>query len=572
MDVPSESNTLAASAVFLGSILIDAITAKDPLVEQNAPTALRAAAIVLICILSAPPIRQWILIEQRLSVAVPLAGVALVGWQEQSLGARVCDSMFIIATLGIAGATYLGGMAMSGTAGGRPQKSTSVGAPPYLRRETMVNFAIAQLFYSSFRVLRLSLRHPDAARTYSVMTPTFNGDPALSVGYAYASSASSAWLGFGSAAGIGVAVVMLVNTDVREHGTSAGTVVLTTGAFLQLTAAFVGTMAVSEQVSNLTGIFSAGACNAESICKAAFLARRFALINSQPAALWLNGFGTLLLAFAPSIRIKSRKQVEEQSRNFELTVYAVICTLVCLMSLFVYLSFTGAEALTDYAAVAATLAVVIGGFLDSMIGVMIFLIAVGADMIMLWITYGGYQIFAHFTHCTNAIMLILLTLYVLVTTVVDFTWRWLPPRVVELADKTAGIIVVCGTSLGVLLYLTSTALQASYTGVLIADEQWRGADNRYERTSASFIMEHWLPVLIWLPLYGVRSEVEQTSMRTRAIAWYAIALVPLTIWLSLASTSSANLPTWANSWYSSSGFVIAVGAAGLVPWTTIVWA
>ena len=143
MDLPSESNTLAASAVFLSSIVVDAITAKDPLEEQNAPTSLRTAAMVLIAILSAPPIRQWMLFEQRLAVGVPLAAVALMGWHEQSVGARICDAIFIIVTMGIALVSYWSGGQQGISA--RPLKATSKDAPSYLRREALVNLSLIHI-------------------------------------------------------------------------------------------------------------------------------------------------------------------------------------------------------------------------------------------------------------------------------------------------------------------------------------------------------------------------------------------------------------------------------------------
>lgn len=570
MELPSEPNTLAASTIFLGSIVLDAVGSKDPLGERNAPTSLRTTAVVLIAILSAPPIRQWMILEQRLAVAVPLAGVALVGWQEQSIGARVCDAIFIVVTLGLSGFSYWGGGQQITMAKGREFKSVSEGAPPFLRRESIINLAIAQLFYSSFRLLRLALRHPEAVRTYSVLVPSFSGEAQRMSGYAYASAAGASSLAFGAAAGIGVASVLLLNKDIREHGTSAATLVLTTGAFAQFAGAFIATMASSEQMSNLTGIFSSGACSAEAICKAAFLARRFALVNSCPAGLWLNGLGTLLLAFAPSLRLKSRVDMEDRERNFELTVYSVLFVVVCIGSLFLYLSFTGAESITDYAAVAATVAVVLTAFLDSLVGALVFTVAVGTDIILLWSSYGYLYVFGHFTHCTNAVMILLLFFYVVITFTVDFTWRWLPPRILDVVERLTGGIVIAGTSLGVLLFLASCALQASYDGSLVADSQYRAPDRRYERTAAAFIMEHWLPVLVWLPLYSCRCEVEQIRYRWRAAIWYLIAVAPVTIWLFMMT--QVQLQNWANGWYGSGSFTIALGVAALVPWATVVWA
>jgi hypothetical protein len=568
MDVPSESNTLAAAVVFMGSIVVDAVTATEPLFPQNAPTSMRTAAVVLIGILAAPPIRSWILVEQRISVCVPLAAVALLGWHEQSIGARNCDALFITVTLGIA----LVAFEMGGQQGisARSQKALSKDAPPYLRREAMVNFATAQLFYSSFRILRMALRHPDAARNFAVVTTTYNGDAELSTGYAYASPGTGSSLAFGAAAGIGVAVVLLVNKEVRENGTVGGTVIMTTGAFAQLTGAFIATMASSEQWTTLTGIFSSGACNIESVCKAAFNARRFASVNNSPAALWLNGFGTLLLAFAPSLRLKSRAEMAQSTRNFEMTVYAVMAIAVCLLTLFVYLSFTGADAVTDYAVVGAVIAVAVTAFLDSVMGGLLFLICVSADMYLLWTTYGAGHLFGYFTHCCNVTMVLLLFAYIALTATVDFFWRALPQRLVDATDTIAGGLAIAGTSISTLLFLGSCALIASYDGALIDDSQFRAADNRYERTAAAFIMEHWLPVLVWLPLYSCRCEVEYITNVTRAIIWYASILVPSITWF--VGLAVYGVPGWAGDWYRSSGFTLSLSIAALIPWGTVVWA
>ena len=391
------------------------------------------------------------------------------------------------------------------------------------------------------------------------------------VGYAYASATGTSASAFGAAAGICVSCVMMVNQDIRERGTAAATLVLTTAAFAQLTGAFVATMAASEQMANLPAVWSSTACADISVCKEAFTARRLAVTNGCTAGLWVNGFGTLIMAYAPSLRLRTRADQNGLVTNFQMAVYGSIATLVCIVCLFNYLAFTGAESYTDYAMVFALIAVPLAGFFDPVVGAVVFALAVGTDVVMLLSTYGGTRIFGHFTHCCNACMLILMLLYSAVTATLDFFWRFMPRELADALDAVAGILAVVGTSISIVLFLGTSALYASYDGQHIEDVQFRAADNRYERTTAAMIAEHWLPALVWLVLYGCRCEVELLSMRARAIAWYSAPLLPAIIWFSVLSASEMAV-THAHSWYDSSPFILSVLVVAVVPWLVIVWA
>ena len=153
------------------------------------------------------------------------------------------------------------------------------------------------------------------------------------VGYAYASATGTSASAFGAAAGICVSCVMMVNQDIRERGTAAATLVLTTAAFAQLTGAFVATMAASEQMANLPAVWSSTACADISVCKEAFTARRLAVTNGCTAGLWVNGFGTLIMAYAPSLRLRTRADQNGLVTNFQMAVYGSIATLVCIVCL-----------------------------------------------------------------------------------------------------------------------------------------------------------------------------------------------------------------------------------------------
>ena len=572
MEEATETNTLAAAFLFLASVAADAFTAHDPVTPREAPTALRTTAIILIACLAAPPIRQWMVFEQRIAIAVPLVLVALVGWHEHSYGTRVSDALYTAIALSASVFNFWGGGEWSiaaSEADGLRTKSKD--APSYLRREAMANLSVAMLLYSSLRMLRAALSHPSTVRDFQVATIAYDNTNQANVGYAFASAYACEAMCFGSTAGVGVAIVLLGNKNMRTRGTSAATLVLTTSAFAQLLGAFVTSMASSEQLDNLPGIFSAGGCADREICEAAWLARRFAVVNQIAGGLWLNGLGTLLMAFAPNIRLRSRAEAADTSRNFEMVVYAGLCTLVALGTLFTYLSFDGADALTDYACVGAVVAVMITAFGDVLVGSTLFLTCISADIIQLLMSNGFVSVFGNFTHCCNGFLLLLLLIYVILTSIADFTWRWIPARVIDTLDTVNGVLVVLGTSVATALYCGTVALILSYDGQHIADDQMRSGGNRYARTAAAMIAEHWLPLLIWLPLYGCKCEVEQLDRVMRSVAWYLAPLVPIVAWIIVLSTSSM-AANHAHGWYASEAFIVSVVVATVAPWLAVPWA
>ena len=138
MDTPGESNTLAAAALFAASVVVDAFTARDaPEPEGTAATSLRASSIVLVACLASPPIREWMLLEQRAVGAVLLAGVAFAGMHEGSTGQRVGDSIFIVLM-------YVAMLYMFWSGGvvrdvdGKRINAVSPDAPPFVRRPVSV--------------------------------------------------------------------------------------------------------------------------------------------------------------------------------------------------------------------------------------------------------------------------------------------------------------------------------------------------------------------------------------------------------------------------------------------------
>jgi hypothetical protein len=165
--------------------------------------------------------------------------------------------------------------------------------------------------------------------------------------------------------------------------------------------------------------------------------------------------------------------------------------------------------------------------------------------------------------------MLLLCFYLVLAIVVEAGWCWLPQQFVDACDQVSGALTVMGTSIAAALFLGTCALYASYDGQGVAESQFRAADRRYARTCAAFVMEHWFPLLIWLPLYGCRCEVELLTRATRAVLWYVAVLLPITLWIVVVA--GAQLARARAVWYESGPFVLSVVTIAVAPWACMVW-
>ena len=150
-------------------------------------------------------------------------------------------------------------------------------------------------------------------------------------------------------------------------------------------------------------------------------------------------------------------------------------------------------------------------------------------------------------------------------------WRWLPRALVDVCDAVLGVLAIAGTSASTALYLAAAATAASYDGQLLDDALLRGPDNRFARTAAAGVVEHWLPLLVWLPLYGCRCEAEVLGWRVRALTWYSSAALPALVWL-LSLAALEETPTSSVAWMDTSAFLLSLGTVAVAPWLVLAWA
>lgn len=565
--VNMEVHAVVSSVVFGTAVLADAFAAHEPTVRNEAPSSMRMSAIVTLACLAAPPIRQKIATYQRFTIAAILMTLALVGWHHQSAGARLGDVVFTTVALTSTIAIFSRGGSGIENMGTQKKTHVSKDASVTYKREMVNVLAVALLLYSSTRQLRMAFRHPDAARNSTVQTTMYDGGVLLTPGYAYSSAPGAAAVAAGSAAGIGTALTLLWSSEFRSDGTSAATLVLITSCIAQVTCGFVAVLIMSEHLDNLPAVWNAQACAVRSVCEAAFETRRLSLLSHCPAGLFINGFGVLVLAFAPSLRVRTRTQMLEQPRTFALTIYGLVAVAVALITAFSYLSFSGGEALTDVAVVMSIVAVFLGTTFTGSYGSVLFAIAIAIDLIIMWIKSGAWNLLSNFSWSCNATMVVLLVLHATLVTIGELLWKRLPANALAAIDKIVGILAVSGTSIATALFFATCALHSTYDGQAFAASQFRAGPNKHARTAAAIAAEHWFPLLVWLPLYVCRCEQEDIPYSWRLTAWYTAIAVPVLIWLIalIASTASATAV-----WYVSGSFVVGVVLIGVLPWSLIV--
>lgn len=567
----SESNSLTALALFVSSIAIDAFTAHDPLDGAgHAPTSLRATAVLLVACLASPPLRSWMVFEQRIAVGAALVAVACVGMHVGAETQRIGDASFVSLTFaGILYTFWVGGSETDQS--GRARARRSKGAATFVQRETLTCLSLAAWLYSSCRIVVIGFRHPGAVSEYTHVLLASDGTESAARGYAYASSAGVAALLFGGAVGAGASTVLFLTTEFRAQGTAAGTLLLSAASMVQLAAAFLATLSQSEAMTELPAIWSEGACAVSSVCPLAYAARRLTLVNQCGGALWVNGLGTLVLAYAPSLRLQSRVQMLGTRRNRYALGYGAVGAIACCAALFYYLAFTGAEPLTDFACVAAVVAVFTAVFVDSFVGTTVFTLCLSSQLLTRWHYYWSGDAFLSLSHCYELQMVVLLALHLLVTAFSEIFWKVVPHELVDACDSARGVIAVAGTSTAAIVYLAAAAMAATYDGQLLDDALLRRADNRFARTAAAGILEYWLPLLVWLPLYGCRCEIELLSWRARAVAWYSSSIIPVLYWLS-AFDPSVPMPIPGAEWTGTAPSIVGLCTVALVPWSVLAWA
>ena len=582
---PPEYNTHVATAIYGAAVVSDVMSAFDPDDRTDTPRALRLSALVLIACLASPAICNQAIFVQRGVFGIAMISVAFAGSDQASVGVRWVESILI--TLALVGIVLCCHSITKGDATGLTgSKTVSKDAPAWIRRETACHAAVATLLYASLRILRRGFGHAAAVQEYEPVGHTTDAlieQLFATFETAHASVLSALTAAFGGAVGVALAIFVLMDDDYRALGTGALTTPLFVASYAMSTAAFVSTLAYSDQFVALPTIHGFNA-TALQLCKQQGVAagqcdtlswwehaRRFALVNSSGASMWLSALGTLVLAYAPSTRMHSRTDVAMLAFSPTIALAAALACTASITALVEYLAFTGDHAWTDVASILATLAPFVSMYTSHTAGNVLFIIAVGGDQLMLAYDNGASNLYGHLTHVINSVLLVYLIVHTILTVVLWAIAQFTIRDSLEWIEQAIGIIVVSGTSSAVALYTATSALQVTYNGLLVRDNQFRSPDNRYARTAAAMIMEHWLPLFVWLPMYVVGWEVEQLTVTTRRVVWFASTILSVAVWWVAMMVNESSVED-AYGWSVDAIFAWGVLSIGIVPWALFAWA
>ena len=562
MSAELEVNCIVSCVLFIGSLLIDAASALDPQPIHYAPLSMRSSSIILIACLASPPIRQQFVFTQRLILAIALAAVSLVGSHVASKGSRFADVMFTF---------FIGVMTLSSYMQGGTEslksssKTMSSDAPAFTKRDTVCALAISTLFYSSMRIVRQTIVYASNVESFSISTTSWSGNgTVVSPGYAHMSVASLLSVGFGGAIGFAVSVNLLASNSLRQVGTGAKRDILLISAFFQFAAAFWATVALSDQQEELSVLFSASACSSDS-CPASGFGRRFAMLNGSPVAIWMNALGTFVLAYTPM----SDSEPKSALRSPIVIVWGLLSTVACAGVVFAYSSFSGGGIYVEISTLIAITGVTIGAFWNAELGSIIFAAGIGYDEFTSVSKYSLLTILTYLTHCSIFLGTLCLLLRTVVVFIVEVGWKVFGPNVTDVLDDVVGVLTVAGMSIFTFLYLATLSLLSTYEGALLGPNSYEEGPQQYARSLIAAVLEHWLPILIFLPLYRTK-QVLNLAFWWKFAVWIAAVVLSILMWvvaLFIAGRDAEHADAY--TWGSEFNFIGLTFLQTLVPWSIV---
>jgi hypothetical protein len=139
----------------------------------------------------------------------------------------------------------------------------------------------------------------------------------------------------------------------------------------------------------------------------------------------------------------------------------------------------------------------------------------------------------------------------------------------DVLDDLIGVFTVSSMSIFTFLFLATVSLISSYDGVLLGPDSYEQGPNSYARSLVAATLEHWLPILVILPLYRTR-QVANLSQTWKVIVWVATLAVSLTIWMSaLLLQDRQPIDSDAYKWSDQLGFIASVLLGTIVPWALV---
>jgi len=545
----AEGNVISAGAVFVASIVLDALTALPTTITVDVPTSMRTTALVLSALVAAPPVDADFLFEQRGLACILLLLTAFYGLHNGGVNARIADALY----------TLLCGWAVLlifGIAGPKPGER---GHDAKGKRENVIALSAAFLGYAGARIVRSALYHPAEVTGF-----TASHDDIEAHGYGMADDLVASTLVFGGALCVCAAGIILLNHDaIYEHGCEPVATVIAQLSVLIFSAAFVVQVTCYARLDELEALFGDSACVGDiDVCENSFRARRLYTANSSPAALWACAVGLTIFAFPYDRRCRTRRdyfvhpedpderEAATGSGNVALAASAVAVLVVysyadslwpALELLLLFFSIPAAWYSSTWIACAlhaAGMIVYTVGRLGS---------PFGFDLTFL-------------THWYVAATL-LLTLALGVTTFVSwllYASCWSSGRYIQWLENTTALLIVALVSIQLFLTIASLAIISGYDGSIMTTASWRSASLRW-------VTQHSLGFFFSAARVGGRFECHNGHIAKwlLRLVWFAVPILLSACWVFTLFASASFVP------YGTTGdgtSIVIATLAALLPW------
>jgi len=545
----AEGNVISAGAVFVASIVLDALTALPTTIVVDVPTSMRTTALVLAALVAAPPVEADFLFEQRGLACLLLLGVAFYGLHNGGVNARIADALY----------TLLCGWAVLLIFGISGPKPGERGHDAKGKRENVIALSAAFLGYAGARIVRSALYHQGEVTGF-----TASHEDIEARGYAMADDLVASTLVFGGALCVCAAGIILLNHDaIYEHGCEPVATIIAQLSVLIFSAAFVVQVACFARLDELEALFGDSACVGDiDVCANSFRARRLYTANSSPAALWACAVGLTIFAFPYDRRCRTRRdyfvhpedpderEAATGSGNVALAASVVAVLVVysyadslwpALELLLLFFSIPAAWYSSTWIACALHAA-----------GMLVYTVGRLGDPFGFDLTF--------LTHWYVAATL-LLTLVLGVTTFISWLLyaSWCSTgRYIPWLENATALLIVALVSIQLFLTIASLAIISGYDGSMMDTVSWRSASLRW-------VTQHSLGFFFSAALVGGRFECHNGHIAKwlLRLVWFAVPTALTACWAFTLFARASFIP------YGTTGDVTSIviaTLAALLPW------
>ena len=470
-------------AVFVTTLL--PLTCLPGSIENDFPTTLRSTSLVLIALLSSPPLLSKpnnFVVEQRTVLAFLVAAAASAGENKAEFAARAVDSLFVFVALAAC--------VMSSVSNGLGLVARSNNDKMRQTNENMCSLFGALLFYIGARLVRDSFAIPAETLSFTTTRTDFRVR-----GFALVDEMTIATKAINGTlfASVG-AIVLLKHNDVLNYGVTTVAKTCRGIACLTFTTTFVSNYVSFHNMTLLPSIFSDNACLVGDACDVAARSRRQYISSSVP---FVSLAATLALGV---FSLPSAHQNTLRKHSTEPTLDCIGAVAICfgvaaVVPILVILSYAAMDvSQLEIELILSLVAIASIASNSTIVGLVLYLISS-----LLHVTRAGFD--------TNVVTdlaylaSILICFVILVLTSINTALYATADRLFsDPLEMLCGSAITFLLSLNLLIFMGSLVLFASATGALRTSETTLVADG------LTFYLEHYAPVFFAGSLFAIRHE------------------------------------------------------------------